>query len=536
MGPGTTGRITRITAGFATTGAPGGSDRVELVAYTSALDEEAINSLAAAGRMMASSDPKRQRWKAYDTVDLGDTGLRDQLFVLAPVPEGEGFDRINVIFGSERRSDVESISEARITFLHLVPVTREEMAFAVERGSRALLEERKRHGREFGWGRSGKESILPTRSWDPSAPTVCRRVGGQIGLPYSRAGTATCRLRSAGQSWSPQPPPRSPQRHCIRWCQLQCLRRADQDLMTPKLWFGAFALVASLAHCPAAALEAWGAVVPRGTPRPFALPIFEKLGVLTPTTPAFTPDSRRMVFTTVNLETPGHVVLAIFESRFDGQQWSPPVHAKSLLGRGFNSHEPAFSPDGQWLYFVSNRPPGSPPWNVKIFRARVTAAAFEAVELAGLDVPAAAGTFYPQLLPGGALMFTTDGLPGKGGGDLFIAHPKPDGAFQPPVAVEGDFNSDRNDWDLVETPDGRSRFWASERAGGAGGVDIWFSRKNADGGWSPAQNLVQVNTPDNETAPRLTPDGAVLFLHRTVNGRDRIYWVETASVLPSAGT
>lgn len=123
--------FTYVTAGFSTTSAPGGGHRIELIAYTPALDEAAIDALAAAGRMLAESDPDGPPWKVFDTVDLGETGLRDRWFVLAPV-----------------------------TFLQLVPVTADEIELAQKHGSRELLGKLEHRERGFGWGRSRDQSVL----------------------------------------------------------------------------------------------------------------------------------------------------------------------------------------------------------------------------------------------------------------------------------------------------------------------------------------------------------------------------------------
>jgi outer membrane protein OmpA-like peptidoglycan-associated protein len=53
-------------------------------------------------------------------------------------------------------------------------------------------------------------------------------------------------------------------------------------------------------------------------------------------------------------------------------------------------------------------------------------------------------------------------------------------------------------------------YFSSERSGGAGGRDIWVTKRNASG-WDPPQNIRDVNTPYNEEAPFIHADDATLY-------------------------
>ncbi len=75
------------------------------------------------------------------------------------------------------------------------------------------------------------------------------------------------------------------------------------------------------------------------------------------------------------------------------------------------------------------------------------------------------------------------------------------------------------------TPDGKVIYFASDRQGGKGGLDIWKIEMKADGKWSLPINLgPEINTKDNEDAPFIHPDQKTLFFtsdgHNTMGGRD----------------
>lgn len=75
------------------------------------------------------------------------------------------------------------------------------------------------------------------------------------------------------------------------------------------------------------------------------------------------------------------------------------------------------------------------------------------------------------------------------------------------------------------TPDGKTIYFASDRLGGQGGIDIYKTSLLANGTWSQPVNLgPDVNTKANEDAPFIHPDQKTLFFtsdgHSTMGGRD----------------
>ena len=75
------------------------------------------------------------------------------------------------------------------------------------------------------------------------------------------------------------------------------------------------------------------------------------------------------------------------------------------------------------------------------------------------------------------------------------------------------------------TPDGNSMYFASNRPGGEGELDIWYSEKTANGKWGEPVNCGNViNTPYNEDTPFFDPEtGALLFSsvgHISMGGYD----------------
>lgn len=84
--------------------------------------------------------------------------------------------------------------------------------------------------------------------------------------------------------------------------------------------------------------------------------------------------------------------------------------------------------------------------------------------------------------------------------------------------------------------DGKTLYFASDRAGGYGGKDIYKSNKLPNGEWSRAQNLgSQINTPYDDEAPFIHPDGVTLYYSTKKNKKNESHTIYT-SCLSENGT
>lgn len=93
--------------------------------------------------------------------------------------------------------------------------------------------------------------------------------------------------------------------------------------------------------------------------------------------------------------------------------------------------------------------------------------------------------------------------------DLFISRRGPEG-WQRPEPLPG-FNTRFNEAAPYWAPDG-TLYFASDRTGTLGGMDLWRTRESADGSWETPVGLgPELNSPYDETDPSLTADGAFLF-------------------------
>ncbi len=87
-----------------------------------------------------------------------------------------------------------------------------------------------------------------------------------------------------------------------------------------------------------------------------------------------------------------------------------------------------------------------------------------------------------------------------------------DNTWQTPVKLPRPINSRHTETHASLTADGNRIFFASDRPGGYGGLDIWTSVKLSNGNWSKAENLGDaVNSAGDEDSPNISSDGKTLY-------------------------
>ncbi|BCX44101.1 MULTISPECIES: TolB family protein [Stenotrophomonas] len=129
--------------------------------------------------------------------------------------------------------------------------------------------------------------------------------------------------------------------------------------------------------------------------------------------------------------------------------------------------------------------------------------------------PGVASTQYDEirltLSPDGktALWFSRNRPGGPGGYDIWVSHH--DGQrWQPATPVS--FNTPGRDFDPAFSADGHVVYFCSDRAGGQGGDDLYRVSMGSDGRFGEPVNLgPAVNSAADEFAPMLSPDGRTLL-------------------------
>lgn len=126
---------------------------------------------------------------------------------------------------------------------------------------------------------------------------------------------------------------------------------------------------------------------------------------------------------------------------------------------------------------------------------------------------------------GNILIFTSCDAPdSQGSCDLYVAY-KVKGSWERPTNMGVKVNSRSWDSQPSLSADGRILFFSSNRRGGFGGNDIWYTVRQNDGSWADAKNLGDiVNTPKDEISPFMFFNNEILFFasdgHQGFGGMD----------------
>ena len=134
-----------------------------------------------------------------------------------------------------------------------------------------------------------------------------------------------------------------------------------------------------------------------------------------------TPDGRTMYLTVCKSDPSYPRYATIATSNRSDASWGKATELKLTRDTLSAYAHPAISPDGQWLYFVSNMPGGLGGYD--IWRVQLTTSGLGGVENLGAPINTPGDEMFPTFRPNGDLYFSSDGHEGMGGLDIYIAHP-----------------------------------------------------------------------------------------------------------------
>ncbi|GAB4036589.1 OmpA family protein [Spirosoma jeollabukense] len=235
-----------------------------------------------------------------------------------------------------------------------------------------------------------------------------------------------------------------------------------------------------------------GSIAPTGPPELFSTNVFE--GDVNEGTPAFSKDGKTMILARGNNgKRKGGLDVDLYISRLgDGNAWSQPLRLPISDSTAWDG-SPAFSADGKTLYFASNRAGGA--GGIDLYRTSIDASGrFSRPVNMGRDINTPGDEMFPYVAPNAKLYFASDGHPGLGKLDIFVATRS--GGVTRVENMGQPINSPADDFGLIYTGDANG-FMASNRAGGKGDDDIYFFQE----GLTPSTPTIAQNPPAS-SAPK----------------------------------
>ncbi len=190
-------------------------------------------------------------------------------------------------------------------------------------------------------------------------------------------------------------------------------------------------------------------------------------------TVSISPDGQTLFVYKDNTEGDGN----IFVSYKSGNLWSNPTFIDSANSGVVNSpaHEPsaALSPDGQTLYFVSDRPGGLGGTDIYKVSIQDNGAWGNPTNL-GPTINTKYDEEAPFIHPDDSTMFfSSKGHNTMGGFDVFMTHLNNKGGFSEPTNMGYPINTPDDDIYFSLSGDGRRAYYSSIRPGGYGEKDIY---------------------------------------------------------------
>ncbi|MVM40059.1 OmpA family protein [Spirosoma sp. HMF3257] len=232
-----------------------------------------------------------------------------------------------------------------------------------------------------------------------------------------------------------------------------------------------------------------------GTPELFSTNIFQD--DVNEGTPAFSKDGKTMVLARGNNgKRKGGLDVDLYISRLgENNTWSQPLRLPISDSTAWDG-SPAFSGDGKTLYFASNRAGGA--GGIDIYRTSIDASGrFSRPVNMGRDINTPGDEMFPYVGPNAKLYFASDGHPGLGKLDVFVATRS--GGVTRVENMGQPINSPADDFGLIYT-DPTKGFMASNRGGGKGDDDIYFFQEGPD---READSTTIARNPPTSDAPKM---------------------------------
>jgi outer membrane protein OmpA-like peptidoglycan-associated protein/tetratricopeptide (TPR) repeat protein len=201
-----------------------------------------------------------------------------------------------------------------------------------------------------------------------------------------------------------------------------------------------------------------------------------------------------------------------YEARFTNGHWTKAQPLPGNINTNQNEGAQNISQDGQWLIFTGcNFPNGR--GSCDLYISYLTPEGWSAPENMGNRINTEAWESSPCLSPDKRdLYFSSGRLGGYGGQDIYVCHQLPNGRWSDPENLGPEVNTIGDESHPFIHADNQTLYFTSGGHLGYGGTDLFMVKKTGSNKWSKPMNLgYPINTIENEGSLVIAADGKTAY-------------------------